>query len=374
MKLVHLFFSSWNWFYSRNLLLGDFVRVTCCMMIFLFVKLVHCFFCFRNWFCWWNLLRVDVYWWNFILSLNLLRDDFCSGNLLSTDLFYSWNLFYIDFSLRETWTLIYLLMKLILFFELVAWWFLFLELVACWFVFMKLVVCWFFSSWYLFIDFFPRETNLVPGSCCMLIFAPGTCYVVTLFMKHVVYWFFSSWNLYVDFPPCEIDFVQRICCMLIFFSWNMSHADFFSSWNMYIDFSPRSTQFAHGPCCMLTFLVVLVVIWFLFVKVFACWFFSLWKFILIFLLVKLNKKVHETYCMLTFVRGICCLQIVCSWNFLHVNFSPRETDFVHGTCCVLIFLRRTCCLPVFLWNLLDVDFSLCETFTLVFLFLELILF
>ena len=100
-----------------------FVRENCSMLIFFFifffhvdlfrkvtecwnffVKLVVCLFFLREnckWFfsswyglCWCNLLRADFYSWN------LFRNDFCS-----------WNLLLIEFSLRETCTLIFLLVK-----------------------------------------------------------------------------------------------------------------------------------------------------------------------------------------------------------------------------------------------------------------------
>ena len=51
---------------------------------------------------------------------------------------------------------------------------------------------------------------------------------------------------------------------------------------------------------------------------------------------------------------------------MHIDFSIRETRFVHGTYCMLIvcswsLLRGDSCLC----NMLHVDFSLCETCTLI---------
>ena len=79
VKLVECsFFSSWNLYmdfsppeadhFPWNLLFADFVlgifcvpiyfvRETCWILSFLFVKIVNLFFSSWNWFCWWNLLR-----------------------------------------------------------------------------------------------------------------------------------------------------------------------------------------------------------------------------------------------------------------------------------------------------------------------------
>jgi len=115
--------------------------------------------------------------------------------------------------------------------------------------------------------------------------------------------------------------------------------------------------------------------------------------------------------VLLFVRGNCCVLIFCSWNWLHVGFSVRETHFVNetyrvlffarGACCVLIFVDETYYISIFLlmklahwifllvklvssmhllradffsWNLLHVKFSLRKTFRLIFLLVKLILF
>ena len=128
VKLLHWFFSSWNWFSSCSLFGAEFVRETfcmlifvretCCMFIFLFVKLVHWFFSFWNWFCSWSCF--------FMLILFL---ELVTCWLLFVKLF--------DHSLPETWTLIFLLVKLILF----------IELVACWTLFVKLAANCFFCSW-----------------------------------------------------------------------------------------------------------------------------------------------------------------------------------------------------------------------------------
>ena len=132
-----------------------FLRKTCCMLIYLFLKLTHCF-CFSwNWFCSWNWLLA------YFCSWNLSYADFCS-----------WNLLCVDFSFRETCILFFLLVKMI-----------------------------FFS---------------VNGIYDMLIFAHGTCCLLILFVKLAICWIFSSWKLYIDFSPLETDFAHGTCCVLRF--------------------------------------------------------------------------------------------------------------------------------------------------------------
>ena len=201
-------FYSWNLFLDHYL----FVKLVACSF-FLFVKLIHWFFTLWCWFCSWNLLRADFCSWN------LLRDDVGSWNLLHLDFsgretcksifllvkliffmellvcslwlvkfvtcwfFFSWN-FYTDFSPRESsfvrgtccmlifvrdtcYRLIFLFVKLVHWFfsnrfctcKLLRADFLFVELVTCWFLFQTLVVSWFFSSWNLYIDFSPHDTD-----------------------------------------------------------------------------------------------------------------------------------------------------------------------------------------------------------------------
>ena len=146
----------------RNLFRADFVRETCCMWIFLFLKPVN-WFSLRDWFRLWRFLHADFNLWAFLF-----------------DAFYSWNLLHIGYSLRETCILIFPSYKLILFVELVAFWFLF----------VKLVGRWIFHSWNLYIDFSPRETDFVHGTFSVLIFVLGGFCVLILFVKPVACWFF----------------------------------------------------------------------------------------------------------------------------------------------------------------------------------------
>ena len=60
-------------------------------------------------------------------------------------------------------------------------------------------------------------------------------------MKLAAYCFFSLWNLNIDFSPHETDLVDGTCCMLIFCSWYLLRADF-CSWNLlHVFFSFRDT-------------------------------------------------------------------------------------------------------------------------------------
>jgi len=130
---------------------------------------------------------------------------------------------------HESCTLIFLLVKLIMFMEPVASGFLFVELVVRWFLFGKLVVCLIFSSCNLYIDLFLVK--------------------LILFMELVSCWFF------VHGTCCVPTFVRETCTLVyllveVFCSWNSLSPDFF---------------FDHGTCQS----------WFLLMKLVACWFFFL---------------------------------------------------------------------------------------------------
>jgi len=86
----------------------------------------------------------------FFLLVKLVSGKFCMLIFLIeivTFLFFSWDSLHVGFSLRETRSLIFLVVKIILFIQLVACWFSFMELIACWFLLVKLASRWFFSSW-----------------------------------------------------------------------------------------------------------------------------------------------------------------------------------------------------------------------------------
>ena len=156
----HWFSSSWNWFCSWNLLCADFLFIetccvlifvhetccmlifsvcttctsdfspyendcvyrTCCMLIFLHGNCCMLIFVLETCFNWFSLR------WNLYIDFFSAWKRFCSWNLFHADFsflelvvcwFCSWNKLQVDFSLHETYTLIFLLMKLILFMELV---------------------------------------------------------------------------------------------------------------------------------------------------------------------------------------------------------------------------------------------------------------
>jgi len=139
---------------------------------------------------------------------------------------------YLDFSLRETCTLIFLPVKP----DFCSWSFIyfyifprenFCMLIYCfvkhnlsWYVFVKLVACWFFL----------RDT------WCMLIFVHETCCM----------WIISSSNLlFLDLSLQDTYFLFYLnenCCMFIFLLWNLQ-----------TDFSPRESVYLLGTFCVLSF-------------------------------------------------------------------------------------------------------------------------
>ena len=184
--------------------------------------------------------------------------------------FCSWNLLRVYVSVRKTYTLIFLLVKPILFVELLAH--------------------WFFALWNLYIDFFLltdffhgtslRSNFFVSETCCVLYcFHETGCPLFFLFVK-LLRWFFSSLNSFYLWHLLRGDFfllIKHFAC------W------FFSPVNLYIVFFPHKTNFIHGTCCVLIFVhstccVIFVmethcVLVFQFVKL-IYWFFLLVKLIL----------------------------------------------------------------------------------------------
>ena len=138
-----------------------------------------------------------------------------------------------------------------------------------------LVVCWFVCKAcsvliFLIVEllhwFPPRETYFGHGIYCVLIFARGTCSTSIFLSVKLVYCFSSSWN--------------RFC------SWNFLCVDFY----------------------LLNLLRANFCLW------------NFWKYIFYF-----RFLISIIFTWECFVRGICCLLIFCSWNFLHVYFSLRKT-------------------------------------------------
>ena len=242
-----------------------FVRETCCMLIFLFVKLVHWLFFreadFLHWKCCilifsWTLLRSDFCSWSclhvdlslfdtytfisflvkLIFSWNVLYSYFCSWNLLCAD-FCSKNFLHVDFSLFETFTLVFFNMKLISANELFVCWFLFVEPVAYWFLLVIFFACWVVSSWCLYIDFSLSET-ISHRTCCLLIFDRGVCCTLLfffvlkaccMFIFHflkVIRWFFFSWSWFYSCSLLHTDFCSWNFLLADLCSWNLLHVDF----------------------------------------------------------------------------------------------------------------------------------------------------
>ena len=174
---------------------------------------------------------------------------------------YSRNLVYLDLYLRETcynfissrlkllhvaFLLIFLLVKPVLF----------VELVACWLLSMKLNLSRCFSSWnLLYVGLFLRETR------CVLIFAHETCVcgfilretlciVIYVFEKLVIFLFL----------------LHETCCMLIFLFEKIVHW-FFSSWKRLCSLKMLRAGFCswqwiylvfflHETCCFLIYSIL----------------------------------------------------------------------------------------------------------------------
>ena len=165
------------------------------------------------------------------------------------------------------------------------------ELVARWFLFVKLVAVRFFSTWSLYIDSSPSETDFIQGTCCVLIFVLENSCVLSIVRETCCVVIFILFKLILsrNFVACRF-FVRETCCM-----------SFFSSWNLYIDLSNRETDFVHGACCVLIF-------------------------------------VRGTFCVPIFVRETWCMLIFFFWNWC-IDFSRRETDFVNKIVeCWLLFV------------------------------------
>ena len=204
-------------------------------------------------------------------------------------------------------TLIFLLVKLILFLEFVACWFFFLELAVSWFSFVKHVARWFFSLWSWHIGFPPLETDFLHGPHCMpIVFTLRTC--------------------------CVLNFVRETCCTLVC-----------SLWNLYIDFYPRKTDFIYGTYSMLIFVVeTCCMIISLFVKL-VHWFFYSWKFV--------HGLQHPDFCSWSLSR----IELIARWFFSFLEITATWLLFVEPLACWFSFEKHVAC-----------SFSLRETCTLIF--------
>jgi len=234
-------------------------------------------------------------------------------------------------------------------------------------MFMEPAIFWFF--------FFSR-------TCCVLIFVQENCYLFILLFVKLLHWF-----LFIT------DFVNGTCCMQIlsvelvawwiFLFKKLFAFRFFSSWNFSVDYSPRETVlFVELVACRYLF-VELVVRWFLSTKWLHFYFYFRKTFELIFLLVK----------SILFMELVACW--FCSWNLMRADFCSRESfymvifqfvelvnkffsswncfyswNLLHGGVCSWTYL----CTDFLFWNFLHSNFSLRETFTLIFLVVKSILF
>jgi len=129
IDFLQLFFQLLNWFFPRE---TDFVHELCCILN-LFEELVACCFLFMKFLacCYFSS-------WNSHIDFSSRETDFVHETCWVL-IFYSRNLLYVDFPLRETCIFIFLLLKLILFMKAAPCIFLLVELVACWFLLVKLV-------------------------------------------------------------------------------------------------------------------------------------------------------------------------------------------------------------------------------------------
>jgi len=170
-------------------------------------------------------------------------------------------LVHIDSSLREACTFIFLLVKLILF----------TELVVCWFLFVKLVACRFSLRETCTLIFSPYETDFAQGTSCVLIFCLWNflhidfshCEALTLIFLHVKLVLFmelsACWFLFIELGVSSIFlFVKLVHWFLSSWnwicSWNLLRA-YCCSWNF------LCTGFFRETYCMLIFLLVKRIHW-----------------------------------------------------------------------------------------------------------------
>ena len=194
--------------------------------------------------------------------------------------------------------------------------------------------------------------------------------LIFFFVNHVT--FFLLWNL----SQADLFFVKHnVCWFFLPKACRKLLATFFAKHNVCWFFLPET-------CCMLIFLKLVAYCFFvvkhdarpfLFEKHVA-WFVQETKCVLIYVFEKFViflLPLHETCWtfFLFFVKTVTC----CSWK--HV---------LRRTCCMIssgnlicldLCIRETCYIFISSpWNLLHLDFSLCETCILIFLFVKLVFF
>jgi len=177
-----------------------------------------------------------------------------------------------------------------------------------------------------------------------------------LLVEHVPRQFLSPWNLCIVFLPLETDFARETFCVWIFIRWTCCVLIFvcetFESIYFILGFwsvlslhgnvlfveSAACWFFVHETCCMCIFLFVKLVNWFVFLRNWV----YLWRFL------------HTNFCSWKLLS----VDFFCPWHFFHVDLSLCET-------CTLIFLpvklilliELVACWFFFSWNLLYGFFS-----------------
>ena len=209
-------------------------------MIFFFTKIVVCwFFIFETW-CMQIFVR-ETCFVRIISSRNLIYLDLGFRDTCYFLISSSWNFLLVYSSLHEIFTLIFLLLKPVLFVELAACWFLFVKVVLSWYFFsVKHNVSWFIISWNLiyhvifvlnYVEYWFFLWKLV--TCGLLLqvtwfmSSRNLLYFYFIFMNLVVCWFFSFRSVYIFFLPLKpFLFVKPDACRL-FFLINIMYPDLF---------------------------------------------------------------------------------------------------------------------------------------------------
>ena len=161
---------------------------------------------------------------------------------------------------------------------------------------MFYVVLFFRETYFIMIFFFRKLVVcfLLRETWCMPIFVHETCSM----------WIISSRNLlYLDLCHWKNLLYFYFFFMRLFACWS------FSLWKLYSDFFSRETGFVLGNCCVLIFVrETWFILMFSFVKHVLRFFILSWS------LIYHDIFLRETYCMLGFS----------SWNMMHADFV-RET-------------------------------------------------
>ena len=248
----------------------------------------------------------------------------------------------------------------------------FVELVVCWFLFVKLAACWFFSSWNLYIDFFPFEKDFVHRACCVLISVFGTfcklilvretCCILTFCFRETCTLIFhlATLNFFME-HFCLLIFVCETCCVLIFLFVKLIYW-FCSSWNWIFSWNSLHAGFVHKTFHVLIFVLeTCCTVVFPFVKL-VCWFFLLVKLILFIELVA-----YWILFMEPVTCWFCCMlratsELVACWFFppwsLYIDFLSSWNWFYSlNVLCVEYWSWNRLRVYFWLWKILHSNFS-----------------